>query len=105
MDRYGGRISIRPFDIDIREIRKLFVLAVHDRIDGNTASGQAILIKLADGAEIRSAKESDPVVLAPIESAVARLLDAEPGKARAPRQLPGGRIFGHVEIIRIVDDL
>ena len=79
---------------------------VGDRdVERDAARRQAVLVQLADGAEISGAEKGDPVVLAPVERAVARLLDAQAGEAGALRQAVRHRVGGHVEIGLIVDDL
>ena len=73
-------------------------------IYGEPACGQAVLVELADGAEIRGAEKSDPVVLVPIEFSVAILLQAEPGETRPFGQAARDRVGRHVEIIRAIDN-
>ena len=83
-----------------------FLRTVGDRdVERDAPRRKAVLPEFADGAEIGRAEESHPVVLAPVQFAPARLLDAKPGEARALRQLMGRRIGRHVEIGLLVDDL
>jgi hypothetical protein len=100
---FGGRPG--RLEIDMGEAREILGGAEHRRVDGDAAGGEPVLIELADGAEIGCAEEGDPVVPAPIERAVAGLLEAEAGKAGIVRDAMGGRIRRHLEIGAVVDDL
>ena len=99
------RVADAGLDIEVGEVGKL-LRPVGDRdVDRDAARRQAVLREFADRAEIGGAEEGDPVVLVPVERAVARLLDAQAREARALRQLARRRIGRHVEIGLIVDDL
>ena len=79
-----GKLSIfAAVDIEVREIRKFF-LALGDRhIECDGSRGKPILALFADRTNMMSTEESDPIVLAPVERAIAGFLDAQTGEARA----------------------
>ena len=98
-------VALLGVDIELGEVGELFRTVGDRDVERNSARRQAVLVEFADGAEISGAEKGDPVVLAPIERAVARLLDAQTGEAGALRQTMRHRIGGHVEIGLVVDDL
>jgi hypothetical protein len=83
------------------EVGKFFRLAANRRINGEATGREAILVKFADGAEIRGAEKGDPVMALPVEGLALDLrmfliepsgpvfLKTEPGKACAFRQFSG----------------
>ncbi len=101
----GQRISsFGPVDIEFREIRKFFRFVRDRHIERDRASRKPILALFANRAKIIGAEKSDPIVLAPVERAIARFLDAQTGEARALRKFLGNRILRHFEIALIVDN-
>src|SRR5690606_2055188 len=74
-DRVGSGLG--RLEIDMGEVRELLVPAEDRHVDGEAAGRETVLVELADGPEIGGAQEGDPVVLAPVEPAVAGLLEAE----------------------------
>ena len=60
--------------------------------------------ELADRPEERGAQKCEPVVLAPIETAILRLLETQTGKAGIGRQLSCGRRRRYCEISLIIDE-
>src|SRR5450830_142983 len=96
------------FEVEVSEVREFFRFAGLGNVDGDAACRQAVLIQVADGAEIGGAEEGDPVVLAPVELGLvagAAFLKAETGEAAAARQLASRAVGGHVEVAFVVQDL
>ena len=113
VDRHRiGAVVCRRVEPHVREVGEFFRLASLCDVQRNAACRQAVLIQLADGAEVRRTQEGHPVVLLPVELllvAQAALLEAEASEAAAGfgpiGQLACGAVGGHVEVRRVVDDL
>ena len=97
--------SVRGLDVELGEVRKFLRAVGHSDVESDAARGETVLPQFADCAEIGGAQESDPVVLAPVESSVARLLNAQAGESGPRRQIAGRRVGRHVEIGLFVNDL
>ena len=95
----------RRFEEDVREIREFLGFAEDRDVHRQAPGREAILVELADSAEIGCAEERHPIVLVPVKLAVAGLLEAETGEPRIVGEPASGRIGGHVEIGVVVDDL
>src|SRR6185312_8665912 len=93
-------------EVKAREVGKLFRVAGGGYVDRDTTGGQTVLVELPDGAEVRGAKESSPVIRAPVGLLLAAaFLDSKARKARAFGQLARGAVRWHGEVGRIVKDL
>ncbi len=95
----------RGVDVELGEVGE-FLRPIGDGDVERHASGrEAVLPQFADRPEIGGPEEGDPVVLAPVERAIARFLDAQAGKARSRRQVARWGIGRHFEIGLLVNDL
>ncbi len=105
-DRHRVAAIGRSVEEELGEDREFLGLARHRHVERGAARRQAVLVQLADGAEVGGAEEGDPVVLAPVEAVLvveAAFLEAEAGEARALGQLARRAVGRHVEVVGIVD--
>src|SRR5690606_16634317 len=88
----------RSLNVEVREIREFLGHPGDGRINCDAAGRNAVLIIGADGAEVRGAKEGDPIILPPVERLAIpprmtkpALLKAEACKSGRLGQLPRRR--------------